>query len=163
MMMEFQELRQRMMADCREAVERRYFALTGELPPEEVVENMIAEGKSEEVLNRAVVGNRSLVLETAHEIQSQHDTAKEVERSLLELQQVFLDMAVMVEAQGERMDDIEHHVTSAARYVKDGAMELSSAKAYQRGSRKWLCIAVVFLLAVVLLIVIPIATSLGKS
>ncbi|KAH7522781.1 hypothetical protein FEM48_Zijuj07G0174800 [Ziziphus jujuba var. spinosa] len=53
-------------------------------------------------------------------IQDRHDAAKEIEKSLLKLHQVFLDMAVMVEAQGEQMDDIEHHVLNSSYYVKDG-------------------------------------------
>ncbi|CAA2958343.1 syntaxin-related KNOLLE-like, partial [Olea europaea subsp. europaea] len=50
------------------------------------------------------------------EIQEHHDAAKEIEKSLLELHQMFLDMAVMVEAQGEQMDDIKHYVKNAFEY-----------------------------------------------
>ena len=32
---------------------------------------------------------------------------KELEKSLLDLHQIFLDMAVLVEAQGEQLDNIE--------------------------------------------------------
>uniref|UniRef100_A0A6M2EXA5 t-SNARE coiled-coil homology domain-containing protein n=1 Tax=Populus davidiana TaxID=266767 RepID=A0A6M2EXA5_9ROSI len=53
---------------------------------------------------------------------------------------MFLDMAVIVEAQGEQMDDIEHHVLKASHYVKDGTKELKSAKDHQKSSRKWMCI-----------------------
>ncbi|PKA64823.1 Syntaxin-related protein KNOLLE [Apostasia shenzhenica] len=162
MMMDFQDLRQRMMAEHKEEVERRYFMVTGEVPPEEVVEKMISEGKSEELVRRSIVGDGRL-LETVREIQDRRDAAKEVERSLLELHQVFLDMAVMVEVQGEKMDDIEHHVVSAAHYVRDGAKELNAARSYQKSSRKWLCIAILLLLIVVLLIVIPIAASISHS
>ncbi|XP_020592835.1 syntaxin-related protein KNOLLE [Phalaenopsis equestris] len=164
LMMDFQALRQRMMTDYREAVERRYFTLTGNVPPEDVVEKMISEGKSEELFKRAICSSgRAMVTETLSEIQDRHDAAKEVEKSLLELHQVFLDMAVIVEAQGEKMDDIEHHVSSAAHYVSGGTKELNSAKIYQRRSRKWFCIAVILLLVLVLLVVIPIVTSLSKS
>ncbi|CAL9779768.1 unnamed protein product, partial [Musa acuminata subsp. burmannicoides] len=164
LMMEFQALRQRMMAEYRETVERRYFTVTGEAPEEEVIERIIANGESEGMVKKAMLEHgRGKVLATVHEIQDRHDAAKEVERSLLELHQVFLDMAVMVEAQGEQMDDIEHHVASAAHYVKDGTKELKCAKEYQRSSRKWLCIGIILLLLIILVIVIPIATSFSKS
>ncbi|XP_074569125.1 syntaxin-111-like [Curcuma longa] len=164
MMMEFQALRQRMMAEYRETVERRYFTLTGEAASEEVIERIIADGDSEGMMRKAMLEQgRGIVAAAVQEIQDRHDAAKEVERSLLELHQVFLDMAVMVEAQGEQMDDIEHHVASAAHYVKDGTKELKSAKEYQRSSRKWLCIAIIFLLILVLFVVIPIATSFKHS
>ncbi|GKB45447.1 syntaxin-related protein KNOLLE [Tanacetum coccineum] len=76
---------------------------------------------------------RGKVLETVVEIQDRYDAAKEIETSLLELHQVFLDMAVMVEAQGEKMDDIEHHVMNAAHYVNDGTKNLKTAK----GKTSW--------------------------
>lgn len=164
LMMEFQDLRQRMMAEYKETVERRYFTVTGEIPEEEVIERIIANGDSEDLLKRAVSEHgRGEVLATVHEIQGRHDAAKEIERSLLELHQVFLDMAVMVEVQGERMDDIEHHVMNAAHYVKSGTKELATAKGYQRSSRKWVCIGMILLLVLILVIVIPILASLKSS
>nr|GEZ87151.1 syntaxin-related protein KNOLLE [Tanacetum cinerariifolium] len=71
------------------------------------------------------------VLETVVEIQDHYDAANEIETSLLELHQGFLDMAVMVEARGEKMDDIEHHVINAAYYVNDGTKNLKMEKGYQ--------------------------------
>ena len=72
-------------------------------------------------------------------------------------------MAVMVEAQGEKMDDIEHHVLHASHYVKDGTKNLQSAKEYQKKSRKWMCIGIILLLILILVIVIPVVTSLSSS
>ncbi|WOL18786.1 syntaxin-related protein KNOLLE [Canna indica] len=164
LMMDFQALRQRMMAEHRETVERQYFTVTGEAAAEEVIERIIANGESEGMMKKAILEHgRGKVVETVQEIQDRHDAAREVERSLLELHQVFLDMAVMVEVQGEKMDNIEHHVSSASQYVKNGTNELKCAKGYQRSSRKWLCIGIILLLLLVLVIVIPIATSFSKS
>nr|GEY70912.1 syntaxin-related protein KNOLLE [Tanacetum cinerariifolium] len=64
------------------------------------------------------------LLETMVEIQDHYDVAKEMEISLLELHQVFLNMVMMVETQGEKKDDIEHHVINAAHYVNDGTKNL---------------------------------------
>ncbi|EXB36247.1 Syntaxin-related protein KNOLLE [Morus notabilis] len=163
LMMEFQGLRQRMMAEYKETVGRRYYTVTGESPNEAVIEKIIADG-GEEFLERAVREHgRGKVMETVVEIQDRHGAAREIERSLLELHQVFLDMAVMVEAQGEQMDDIEHHVMNAAQYVKGGSKQLKSAKEHQKGSRKWMCIGIILLLIIILVIVIPIATSFTDS
>ncbi|KAK1556030.1 hypothetical protein Q3G72_034802 [Acer saccharum] len=165
LMMEFQGLRQKMMTEYKETIGRRYFTVTGEYPNEDVIEKIISDDNGgEEFLTRAIQEHgRGKVLETVVEIQDRHDAAKEIEKSLLELHQIFLDMAVMVEAQGEQMDDIEHHVMNASHYVKDGTKELKTAKDYQRGSRKWMCIGVILLLLIILLIVIPIATSFSSS
>jgi syntaxin 1B/2/3 len=50
------------------------------------------------------------VLDTLAEIQERNRAVKDLEASLLELHQVFLDMAVLVEAQGEMLDNIEKQV-----------------------------------------------------
>ncbi|MED6145740.1 hypothetical protein PIB30_028101 [Stylosanthes scabra] len=156
LMMEFQGLRQRMMTEYKDTVGRRYFTVTGEYPDEEVIEKIVSSGEEEEFLGKAIREHgRGKVMETMVEIQDRHDAAKEIEKSLLELHQVFLDMAVMVEAQGEKMDDIEHHVIHASHYVKDANKELVTANKYQRNSRKWLCIGIIILLILILLVVIP--------
>ncbi|XP_022966401.1 syntaxin-related protein KNOLLE-like [Cucurbita maxima] len=163
LMMEFQTLRQRMMMEYKETVGRRYFTVTGEHPEEEVIEKIISNG-GEEFLGRAIEEHGwGKVAETVVEIQDRHGAAKEIERSLLELHQVFLDMAVMVEAQGEKMDDIEHHVMNASQYVRDGSKDLKSAKDLQRINRKWMCFGVLLLLIIILVVVIPIAVSFGSS
>jgi len=41
------------------------------------------------------------VLDTLVEIQERHAAVRELEKSLLDLHQIFLDMAVLVEAQGD--------------------------------------------------------------
>ncbi|KAH7522584.1 syntaxin-related protein KNOLLE [Ziziphus jujuba] len=163
LMMEFQTLRQKTMNEYKETVGRRYFTVTGEYPDEEVIEKIISNG-GEEFMGRAIEEHgRGKVLETVVEIQDRHDAAKEIEKSLLELHQVFLDMAVMVEAQGEQMDDIEHHVLNSSHYIKDGTKQLHTAKDYQRSSRKCMCIGLILLLLIILVVVVPIVTSFADS
>ncbi|CAA2957354.1 syntaxin-related KNOLLE [Olea europaea subsp. europaea] len=167
LMMDFQGLRQKMMTEYKQTVARRYFMVTGESPEEEVIEKIISSGDGcggEEFLSKAIQEHgRGKVLETVVEIQDRHDAAKEIEKSLLELHQIFLDMAVMVEAQGEQMDDIELYVTNASEYVSDGTKSLKIAKEHKRSSRRWFCIGIVLLLVLILLVIIPIATSFSKS
>ncbi|RZC76520.1 hypothetical protein C5167_000639 [Papaver somniferum] len=164
LMMEFQDLRQKIMAEHKDTIGRRYFTVTGEYPEEEVIEKIISNNGGEDFLQKAVQEHgKGKVLETVVEIKDRHEAAKEIEKSLLELHQVFLDMAVMVEAQGDQIDNIEHHVTNAAQYVKDGSKELHQAKGYQRSSRKCMCIGLVLLLILILIIVIPIITSFKSS
>lgn len=54
------------------------------------------------------------VEDTLAEIQERHDAVRDLERSLLDLHQIFLDMAVLVEAQGEQLDNIESQASSHA-------------------------------------------------
>lgn len=52
------------------------------------------------------------VLNTLEEIQERHDAVKEIERKLLDLHQIYLDIAVVVESQGDFLDNIESQVSS---------------------------------------------------
>ena len=49
-------------------------------------------------------------LDAMAEIQERHEAVKDLEESLLDLHQIFLDMSVQVDAQGEMLDNIEQQV-----------------------------------------------------
>ena len=49
-------------------------------------------------------------METLNEINERHEAVKELNKSLLGLHQMFLDMAVLVEQQGVQLDNIERQV-----------------------------------------------------
>lgn len=79
--------------------------------------------------------------------------AEEVEGGLLELQQLFLDMAALVESQGARVDDIERHVAAAAGDVGAAEGELREAQRLRVAARRrrlWLSAGLAVLLLVVL-------------
>lgn len=63
-----------------------------------------------------MAGMVTQVLDTLAEINERHEAVKELEKSLMELHQIFLDMAVLVEAQGEMLDNIEQQVSGLLRW-----------------------------------------------
>ena len=50
------------------------------------------------------------VTDTLQEIQDRHDAVRQLEQSLMDVHQMFLDMAVLVESQGEMLNNIEAQV-----------------------------------------------------
>ncbi|CAL4889229.1 unnamed protein product [Urochloa decumbens] len=162
LMDDFQGLRARMAEEYKETVARRYYTVTGEKAEESTVEALIASGAGETLLQRAIQQGqgRGQVVDTVAEIQERHGAVVEMERSLRELHQVFLDMAALVEAQGHQLNDIESHVARASSFVLRGAVELEAAREYQKGSRKWACVAVVAGVVLVAVIVLPIVVNL---
>lgn len=152
----FQGLRARMTAEYQETVERRYFTITGERADEATIENLISSGESESFLQKAIQEQgRGQILDTISEIQERHDAVKEIEKNLLELHQVFLDMAALVEAQGHQLNDIESHVAHANSFVRRGTDQLQDAREYQKSSRKWTCIAVAAGAILIIVLIIP--------
>ena len=57
-------------------------------------------------------------------------------QSIVELHQLFVDMSVLVETQGEMLDQIEYSVQQAHAYVEKGVKQLEKAKQSQKDSRK---------------------------
>ncbi|CAA6659719.1 unnamed protein product [Spirodela intermedia] len=156
-MSEFQTLRENIQQEYREVVERRVFTVTGNRPDEETIDLLIETGNSEQIFQKAIQEQgRGQVLDTLAEIQERHDAVREIERRLLELQQIFLDMSVMVEAQGDLLNNIESQVSSAVDHVQSGTTALQKAKRLQKNSRKWMCMAIILLLIIVAIIVVAV-------
>ncbi|KAJ8434766.1 hypothetical protein Cgig2_008619 [Carnegiea gigantea] len=156
----FQSLRATMSSEYKETVERRYFTVTGEKADEETIEKLISSGESESFLQKAIQAQgRGQIMDTVKEIQERHDAIKEIERNLLELHQIFLDMAALVEAQGQQLNDIASNVKRASSFVSQGANELVVAKEHQKSSRKWTCIAIILAIVLVLVILLPILST----
>lgn len=93
-------------------------------------------------------------MDTINEIQERHDAVKEMEKNLQELHQVFLDMAVLVQAQGEQLDDIESQVARANSFVRGGTERLQTARKHQKNTKKWTCYAIILLLVIILFVVL---------
>jgi syntaxin 1B/2/3 len=90
-------------------------------------------GESETFLQKAIQEQgRGRVLDTIQEIQERHDAVKDIEKNLKELHQVFLDMAVLVEAQGEQLNDIADNVGRAHSFVNRGTQQLQTARVLQK-------------------------------
>nr|GEV74375.1 syntaxin-132-like [Tanacetum cinerariifolium] len=156
---EFQTLRESIHQEHREVVERRVYTVTGIRADEETIDQLIETGDSEQIFQRAIQEQgRGQVVDTLAEIQERHDAVIEVERKILELQQIFMDLAILVDAQGEMLDNIETHVSSALDHVQSGNKALQNVKKLQKKSRKWMCWTVIILLIVIAIVLVGVLT-----
>lgn len=91
-----------------------------------------------------------------YDIQERHQDITKIEKSVLELHQMFLDMAVLVDAQGEMINQIDTFVSSAAEHTNKGVEEMKKAVKSQKQSRKKMCCALFCILFLVIIcIVVP--------
>ncbi|XP_052139381.1 syntaxin-related protein KNOLLE-like [Oryza glaberrima] len=137
-----QVLRRQVSAERRGDAARCYLAVAGEAPTEEQLDRLVAAGGANTDAEAAV----RAAMKSSSE-------AEEVEGGLLELQQLFLDMAALVESQGARVDDIERHVAAAAGDVGAAEGELREAQRLRVAARRrrlWLSAGLAVLLLVVL-------------
>ncbi|GAA0186568.1 hypothetical protein LIER_33856 [Lithospermum erythrorhizon] len=154
-MSEFQALRRKIDDEYREVVERRVLTVTGTRADEETINQLIETGNSEQIFQIAMQDTgRGQVLSTVEEIQERHDAVREIEKKLLDLHQIYLDLAVLVEAQGDMLDNIETQVSNAVDHVQSGNTALQTAKKLQKSSRKCMCIAIIILLLIIAIVVV---------
>lgn len=86
-----------------------------------------------------------------------------IEQSMRDLNQLFNDLALLVNEQGEIMDVIMSNIQRASRYVEKGRKELAKARKYQKKSRKkMICIVVCVVVIVVVLIVVGVVAGTIK-
>ncbi|CAO3640326.1 unnamed protein product [Mucor fragilis] len=75
------------------------------------------------------------------EVQNRHDDIKNIEKTIVELHQLFMDMSLLVERQQETVDAVEQNAETAAVQLKEGTnlvnRAIMSAKATR--TKKWCC------------------------
>ncbi|XP_048590969.1 syntaxin-112-like [Brassica napus] len=126
---EFHRLREMIFADYREDLKRKYFLAIGEEPSDEAMEKMMISG--------GLVKTFEVKAEMDLEMKERHEAVNEIKRSLNRLHQVFLDMAVLVETQGDGVDDIEANVAVAGSFVSGGTNSLFYANQMKKKNKKW--------------------------
>uniref|UniRef100_A0A0E0I0L5 t-SNARE coiled-coil homology domain-containing protein n=1 Tax=Oryza nivara TaxID=4536 RepID=A0A0E0I0L5_ORYNI len=162
-MKNFQNLRQIIQDEYRQGVARMVFTVTGEQPSDQVIDHLIETGSSEQIFEKAIQGiGRGQIIGTVKEIHERHDVVMEIEKKLLELQQIFADMATLVDAQGETLNDIENQVQNAVDHIQRGTGELRTAKRLQKKSRKCMFIAIIILLVIAAIVVLSILKPWAK-
>lgn len=90
---------------------------------------------------------------------------KQLERDIVDIHQIFKDLAILVEEQGEDIDAIENNVVNAAEHIEEGVKELEQAVEYQSSSRrKMIFIGLIVLgIVVVIIVIIVVATQPSKK
>eukprot|EP00210_Caulerpa_lentillifera_P007680 g7331.t1 len=153
----FSELRRKVNDEYREVVERRLYTVTGEHASEDRINEIINSGQAENIFQEALMTQgRGQAADTLAEIRERQQAVHELERSLLELHQIFLDMAVLVEAQGGLIENIAAQVQKAKGYVVSGVQSVERAKVIQQNTRKWMCGSIICLLIFIGIIAIVI-------
>ncbi|KAI3992457.1 hypothetical protein MKX01_022548 [Papaver californicum] len=105
----FNRFRERIGLDHKDTVERRYFMVTGEKVDKRKIDKLILlNGESKTFMQKVIQEQRrGRVINIIAEIQERHGGVTEMEKN----------MAVMVEYQEQKLNDIAGHVKRANSYV----------------------------------------------
>ncbi|XP_061905638.1 syntaxin-2 isoform X2 [Entelurus aequoreus] len=134
---------------------QRQLEITGRVTTNEELEDMLESGIPS-IFTSDILSDSQITRQAVDEIESRHQDIIRLESSIRELHAMFMDMAMLVETQGEMVNNIENNVSNAAEYIRGAKEETKKAVRYQKKSRrKYIIIAfaLLILLAVIALIV----------
>ncbi|XP_072096883.1 syntaxin-2 isoform X1 [Mobula birostris] len=134
---------------------QRQLEITGRTTTDDELEEMLESGNPS-IFTSDIISDTQITRQALNEIESRHKDIMKLEASIRELHDMFVDMAMLVEQQGEMVNNIESHVVNAVEYVERAKEETKKAMRYQgKAQRKMflIIICVVILLAVIALIV----------
>ncbi|XP_029475242.1 syntaxin-12 isoform X2 [Rhinatrema bivittatum] len=104
---------------------------------------------SNEDWNQMQSQEEDVITEQDLELIKERETAiQQLEADILDVNQIFKDLAVMIHDQGEMIDSIEANVESTEVHVEHANEQLQRAAYYQKKSRKKICILVLILVIV---------------
>lgn len=92
-------------------------------------------------------------------IESREREVSKIVKSIMDLQDIFKDLAGMVHEQGTVLDRIDYNVEATQSKVQDGMKQLAKAEAYQKKNRKMCIILIEAGLVLFLLLVLIIKMS----
>lgn len=92
-------------------------------------------------------------------IRDREERIRQLESDILDVNEIFKDLATMVNEQGETIDSIEGNVDKAYTNVETGTSQLAKAAEYQKKSRKKMCILLVILVIIAAVVTIIIVAS----
>lgn len=81
-------------------------------------------------------------------IAEREEGIKQVEATILEVNEMFRDLGSIVHEQGQLLDNIEANVVSVGNYVQQGVHDVDKAAVYQRRARGKACCILFFLLVI---------------
>ncbi|XP_003461210.3 syntaxin-2 isoform X2 [Cavia porcellus] len=127
---------------------QRQLEITGKTTTDEELEEMLESGKPS-IFTSDIISDSHITRQALNEIESRHKDILKLETSIRELHEMFMDMAMFVETQGEMINNIEKNVMSATDYVEHAKEETKKAIRYQSKARRkmmFIMICVVILL-----------------
>eukprot|EP00287_Rhodomonas_sp_CCMP768_P004246 CAMPEP_0196737452 /NCGR_PEP_ID=MMETSP1091-20130531/15183_1 /TAXON_ID=302021 /ORGANISM="Rhodomonas sp., Strain CCMP768" /LENGTH=294 /DNA_ID=CAMNT_0042081307 /DNA_START=53 /DNA_END=937 /DNA_ORIENTATION=+ len=160
---EYQEMQSKYKNKYRDRIGRQVKVVKPDATDEEVDEMM--ESGQTAVFAQSLLTQRSsqAAKNALADIQDKHRDILRLEQSIVELHQLFQDMSVLVQQQGDMLDDIQKSVENAHADVDKGVQQLEKAKQTQKNNRKRMCCLMCCFGSILAVVVVVIFGSLLGS
>ncbi|XP_030316661.1 syntaxin-2 isoform X1 [Calypte anna] len=139
---------------------QRQLEITGKTTTDEELEEMLESGNPS-IFTSDIISDSQITRQALNEIESRHKDIMKLESSIRELHEMFMDMAMFVETQGEMVNNIEKNVMNASDYVEHAKEETKKAVIYQSKARRKLMFIIICVTILLLILGIILATTLS--
>ncbi|KAK0396322.1 hypothetical protein QR680_001671 [Steinernema hermaphroditum] len=141
---------------CKDTI-GKFLDISGREMPEEDIDMAIETGRIFDYTKGMLLANhdKQILYEDA---KSRHEDIVRLENSIRELHEIFQDMAMLVESQGQIVDNIELNVGTAADFANKARVNVRKALTAQHGSHKKEILLFIFCVIFVL-----VAFALGST
>jgi t-SNARE complex subunit (syntaxin) len=108
--------------------------------PEEV-DAVVRSGGADKLIQASILKGEASesVRNMCENVNQRYNEILAIEKSVAEMHQMFLDMALLVEQQGELLDSIEFQVTQTIEFIDEGNLQMEQAIQYKKNIWKWRC------------------------
>ncbi|KAK9173862.1 SNARE domain protein [Cryptosporidium meleagridis] len=156
---EFQSVQSEYKAEMRNKIFRQIKIVYPDATESAIESIAEEEGKitTTQLIKMKLSGSHETIGNAITELQDRYRDIRKLEKSVEELQQLFIELASLINEQGEMLDHIEFSVSTAKDYTEKADIELISARKYQKKTQKkmlWIILCIFILILVVLLPII---------
>ncbi|KAI9303636.1 t-SNARE [Cunninghamella echinulata] len=141
----------------RQRVERQIRIVKPNCNQEEI-DAILDSDQSSQIFTQSLMqaGRTSQARAVLSEVQERHEDIKRIEKTILELHQLFLEMSMLIENQGETVNQIQEHTETTAGQIEEGNKFVSKAIKSARATRakKWCCFFLVIIICVMIAILV---------
>lgn len=96
-------------------------------------------------------------------IVEREEAIKEIEATMVEVNDIYRDLSTLVVEQGAQLDNIEANMSSADASVESGVQQLGTASRYQKKARNKMCIFLIVVSIVLAIIVVVVLQEEKKN
>lgn len=144
---------------CKGRIQRQ-LEITGKNTTNEELEDMLESGNPA-IFTQGIITETQQAKQSLADIEARHQDIMKLEKSIKELHDMFMDMAMLVESQGEMIDRIEYNVEQSVDYIETAKMDTKKAVKYQSKARRKKIMMMICLVILIVVIVGAVGGSLG--
>uniref|UniRef100_UPI00358E649A syntaxin-1A-like n=1 Tax=Myxine glutinosa TaxID=7769 RepID=UPI00358E649A len=119
---------------CKNRIQRQ-LEITGKATTSEELEHMLETGNPT-IFTSGIIMDSQISKQAFDEIECRHKDIIKLENSIRELHDMFLDMAMLVESQGEMIERVEYNVVHSVDYVERAVTDTKKAVKYRSKARR---------------------------